>query len=105
MSIPFAPTLDTIIRGDAFRVLPEFPGNSFDLVLTDPPYETLNKWVGVGTTARMGLGREGSASCDPEKFYGTIDNDQLGLLLSELFRVLKPNRHAYVMCEIGRAHV
>lgn len=76
------------------------PNESVDLVMTDPPYESLRRWEGVGTTARMGMGKEGSGSDDEEnKFYPTIPNDDLPDLVQHIYRVLKPGCHAYVMCD------
>ena len=90
---------NTIERADAFGFLKSLPDESVDCVVTDPPYESLRKWEGIGTTARMGLGQKGSGSDDPEKFFPTIPNARLAELLDELYRVLKPERHAYVMCD------
>lgn len=84
---------------DFKRLLSHLDDESVDLVATDPPYESLKRWEGIGTTARMGLGRKGSKSFDPEKLYETIPNYELAHLLSEIYRVLKPNRHAYVMTD------
>ncbi|MCG3211851.1 MAG: hypothetical protein FOGNACKC_05497 [Anaerolineae bacterium] len=75
------------------------PDESVDLYLSDPAYDSLNRWAGVGTTARMGLGRNGSGSDDPTKLFPTISNEDLPLLLTEVYRVLKPERHAYIMCD------
>jgi len=88
-----------IVRQDAFEFLKGIPDSSVDCVVTDPPYESLRKWEGVGTTARMGLGQKGSGSDDPQKFFPTIPNSSLSMLLDEFFRVLKDSRHAYVMCD------
>jgi site-specific DNA-methyltransferase (adenine-specific) len=47
----------------------------------------------------MGLGRRGSKAHDPAKFYQTISWVEFMWILVELWRVLKPNCHAYVMCD------
>ncbi len=88
-----------VLVGDARLVLKDIAPESVDLIVTDPPYESLRKWEGIGTTARMGLGKKGTSADDPTKLYHTISNDDLGLVLQELYRILKPNCHCYVMCD------
>ena len=88
-----------IFCGDCRSLLKRFPRESIDLVATDPAYESLRRWEGIGTTARMGLGRKGTAADDPDKFFPTIDNADLAAVLGEIWEILKDNRHAYVMCD------
>jgi len=71
---------------------------SIDLVITDPPYWTLNKWREIGTTTRLG-GHRNAAERDEEKWFTTIDEQELWTLLNEIWRILKPNTHAYVFCD------
>jgi len=47
----------------------------------------------------MGMGKKGTSADDPDKFFATISNEDLGVVLAEIYRVLKDNRHAYVMCD------
>lgn len=66
------------------------------MVFTDPPYWTLNKWRNVGTTTRLG------GNSDKNKqtgWFDTIDSNQLWELMCELYRVLKNNSHAFIMCD------
>ena len=88
-----------IVRQDAFEFLKGLPDDSVDCIVTAPPYESLRKWEGIGTTARMGLGQKGSGSDDPEKFFPTIPNSRILELLDEFYRALKTERHVYVMCD------
>lgn len=81
---------------NALSFLQNLPDESIDLILTDPAYDSLNKWRGVGTTARMGMGRAGSGSDDRNKFFETISNDDLPDLIQEFYRVLKSERHCYI---------
>ncbi len=90
---------NTIIIGDCFETMREIPKESVDLILTDPAYESLRRWEGIGTTARMGLGKKGSNADDPSKFFPTISNDDLPDLVQEFDRILKPSRHIYIMCD------
>jgi len=69
-----------------------------DLVLTDPPYESVGKLVG-GTTARLGRGRIETDAWAPDKFIQTIPNTRLWEILREILRILKPNRHAFIMSD------
>lgn len=91
--------INKIYNGDALGLVKTIPDESIDLVVTDPPYESLMRWSGIGTTARMGLGRAGSKADDPEKFYKTITNDYLKQIIFEFYRILKKNTHCYVMCD------
>ena len=42
-----------LTKGDAVTWLRELPTGSIDLVITDPPYESLEKHRAVGTTTRL----------------------------------------------------
>lgn len=75
------------------------PDNSVDLVLTDPPYQSLRKWEELKMNNRMGLGQKGTRTHNPDKFFDTIYNSELPNLLKQIYRVLKPERHAYIMCD------
>ena len=85
--------------GDCLELMKDIPDESVDAVVTDPPYESMRRWEGIGTTARMGMGQKGTNADDPNKFFATITNAQLAEFLAEIYRVLKDNRHAYVMCD------
>lgn len=86
--------------GHCLEELRKIPSNSIDLVATDPAYETMLKWEGVGTTARMGMGKAGSGSDNlKDKWFGVFPNEDLPDLVQEIYRILKPERHAYIMCD------
>jgi len=74
------------------------PSGSVDLVLTDPPYESVAKMIG-GSTARLGRGRIETEAWAPDKFIQTISNGELWKILHETYRILKPNRHAFIMSD------
>lgn len=97
-SVPAA-WLDTIVLGDWLDLIRQLPDESVDLVVTDPAYESMNRWLGIGSTARMGRGRAGTGSDDPEKFFRVIPNSQLPDLVQHIYRVLRPGRHAYIVCD------
>lgn len=87
----------TIYHGDCREILPSLP--KVDLVLTDPPYESMRRWEGIGTTARMGMGKKGSSADDSSKFFKTISNSDLLALLPVLSELLRESRHCYIMCD------
>lgn len=74
----------TVIHGRAEEALRLFEKESFDLVLTDPPY-------GVSYTSDMRA-----------ESFGTIDNDGAGDrdlvrdIITECVRLVGQNRHLYV---------
>ena len=86
-------------KSDALVFLKDLRDESVDLVLTDPPYESGNKWRGVGTTARRGMGRAGTGSDDDSKRFLVVSNDYLLKVVNEIYRVLKIGHHAYVMAD------
>ena len=87
----------TIYLGDCRWIMPSL--EKVDLVLTDPPYPSLRKWEGIGTTGRMGMGRKGTSADDPSKLFETIRNEDIPPLLCEFHRLLKEGRHALVMSD------
>jgi len=91
--------IEHVFRGDFLSNMKSIPAESIDLILTDPPYPSLERWRGIGTTARMGLGRAGSGSDDASKFFPCITWEQVDEFLSQAFRVLRHDRHCYVMCD------
>jgi len=92
-------TVDLIL-GDCLEKMRAMPDGSVDAVITDPAYESMLRWQGMGTTARMGMGKKGSGSDDlKHKFFQCIPNDDLPDLVRECHRVLKNERHAYFMCD------
>lgn len=83
-----------IVQSDAFRFIRAIPPESVDLVVTDPPYESLEKHRAVGTTTRL---KHSKASSND--WFGVIGNERLPELMSLLYRALKKDRHCYVFCD------
>ena len=78
--------LNKIIHGDVLKVLKEFPDNSVDCIITSPPYYSLRKYpeeanVEWSDGIKCQLGLEPT----PEMYI-----EHLGLILKEIYRVLKP---------------
>jgi len=80
--------------GDYAEWLSSLPDESVDLVVTDYPYESLEKHRKVGTTTRL---KNSDASSN--EWFGVIPNSDLPVLCSELYRVLKKKTHCYMFCD------
>jgi site-specific DNA-methyltransferase (adenine-specific) len=79
---------------DGFDWLLAQSENSCDLVVTDPPYESLEKHRARGTTTRLAHSKSSS-----NDWFPVVSNTRLPEMMALLFRVLKPNRHCYVFCD------
>jgi site-specific DNA-methyltransferase (adenine-specific) len=80
------------------QYLAPLPDASVDLVITDPPYWTLDKWREIGTTTRLG-GHRDEKKRDKGKWFPTIDAQDVWELMNEIYRILKKNSHAYIFCD------
>lgn len=80
--------------GDAVEWLKTWPDESFDLIVTDPPYESLEKYRAVGTTTRLSHSKASS-----NDWFLTFPFDRFGDLFHELHRVLKKNAHLYMFAD------
>jgi site-specific DNA-methyltransferase (adenine-specific) len=87
-----------IYQKDAIEFLEELPDATADVIVTDPPYWTLDRWRNVGTTTRLG-GHHKKDEQREEMFFETIDRDYLWTLFLELDRVLKLDGHLYIFCD------
>ncbi|WP_323929516.1 DNA-methyltransferase [Aeromonas caviae] len=79
---------------DALSWLKTIPSSSVDLVITDPPYESLEKHRKVGTTTRL---KNSKASSN--NWFEIFPNERFESLLIEIYRVLNKNRHFYLFCD------
>jgi site-specific DNA-methyltransferase (adenine-specific) len=84
----------TTHHGDAFEWLRGLPSESVDLVITDPPYESLEKHRAKGTTTRL---KQSAGSSNA--WFEIMRNERFPELFGELFRVLKRDRHLYMYCD------
>jgi site-specific DNA-methyltransferase (adenine-specific) len=85
---------------DAVALLRRMPDVSVDLVITDPPYESLEKHRAIGTTTRLKVSK---ASSNP--WFRIFPNARFGELFRELHRVLRPDSHFYLFCDPETAFV
>src|ERR1051325_10088707 len=82
-----------LAQGDAVAWLRTLPPESIDLVVTDPPYESLEKHRAVGTTTRL---KHSKASSND--WFTIFPNERFGELFPELYRVLRKDTSFYLLC-------
>ena len=68
--------------------------SSVDLLITDPPYESLEKHRAIGTTTRL---KQSKASSN--LWFTIFPNSRLPELFQAAFRVLRRNSHLYLFCD------
>jgi len=83
-----------LFESDAVDWLQGMADASVDLVITDPPYESLEKHRAVGTTTRL---KNSKASSN--QWFEIFPNSRFEALFNELYRVLKRDRHFYLFCD------
>ncbi|HUS64651.1 MAG TPA: site-specific DNA-methyltransferase [Kofleriaceae bacterium] len=81
-------------RSDAVAWLRTLPSSSVDLVVTDPPYESLEKHRAIGTTTRL---KHSKASSND--WFDIFPNERFPELFAEVFRVLRKHAHFYLYCD------
>jgi site-specific DNA-methyltransferase (adenine-specific) len=83
-----------LTQGDAVAWLRTLPAASVDLVITDPPYESLEKHRAIGTTTRL---KHSKASSND--WFSIFPNSRFPELFAEVWRVLKKDSHFYLFCD------
>lgn len=81
-------------QGDAVAWLRAMPSESVDLLVTDPPYESLEKHRAVGTTTRLKHSKSSS-----NDWFKIFPNARFRELFDEVYRVLRRNTHFYLWCD------
>jgi site-specific DNA-methyltransferase (adenine-specific) len=84
----------TLSQLDAVEWLQSIQSGSIDLVVTDPPYESLEKHRAVGTTTRLKQSKSSS-----NEWFDIFPNARFEQLFSEVYRVLKKDSHFYLFCD------
>ena len=79
---------------DAVAWLKTLSSASVDLVITDPPYESLEKHRAIGTTTRL---KHSKASSND--WFAIFPNSRFPELFAEVYRVMKRNTHFYLFCD------
>src|SRR4051794_27270967 len=85
---------DRVVVSDAFELLGTLPDESVDLVVTDPPYESLQLHRARGTTTRL-----------TTNWFHTVPNARPPELFAAVHRVLRRDRHFYLFCDAATAEV
>jgi site-specific DNA-methyltransferase (adenine-specific) len=83
-----------VAQHDAVAWLRTLPAESVDLVVTDPPYESLEKHRAIGTTTRLKQSKSSSNA-----WFSIFPNARFPELFAEVFRVLRKNTHFYLYCD------
>jgi len=83
-----------ISQQDAVTFLNNLPDSSIDLVITDPPYESLEKHRAVGTTTRLKNSKSSS-----NNWFKIFPNSRFEELFLEIYRVMAKNSHFYLFCD------
>lgn len=84
----------SLVQDDAVRWLRSLDDASVDLLITDPAYESLEKYRAIGTTTRL---KNSKASSNA--WFDIFPNTRFPELFAEAYRVLKKNTHFYLFCD------
>lgn len=79
---------------DAVEWLKTIQSESIDLLITDPPYESLEKHRAIGTTTRL---KQSNASSN--EWFSIFPNSRFPELIEQIYRVLKKDSHFYLFCD------
>ena len=85
---------ESLFKQDAVEFMKTFSNSAIDLIVTDLPYESLEKHRKTGTTTRL---KNSKASSN--KWFEIFPNSRFEELFTEFYRVLKPNTHLYMFCD------
>lgn len=87
----------SIFHEDAIDFLKSLPASSVDIIITDPAYSGMNQKLKLGSGKIIGKYRDAGKSDAKwfEEFHDTEENYKS--FLTECYRVLKDNRHIYIM--------
>lgn len=90
----------SLFQMDAVEWLKGLAAESADLVVTDPPYESLEKHRAVGTTTRL---KQSKSSSNP--WFRIFPNSRFPELFEQVFRVLARNGHFYLFTDPETAFI
>ena len=103
MSAPYySDDLVTLYHGDCREILPSL--GDVALVITDPPYQSLDVQVGTGTTTRLigrdQLGGKRLASSEKGTWFATMDAEALAGVFSTCRALLTDDGAMYVFADV-----
>lgn len=81
-------------NADAVTWLNSLPPESVDLLITDPPYESLEKYRKIGTTTRLKHSKSSS-----NDWFKIFPNARFPELFDAAYRALGRNSHFYLFCD------
>lgn len=84
----------SLTQSDAIDWLRTVPNEHLDMIVTDPPYESLEKHRAIGTTTRL---KHSLASSND--WFDIFPNERFPELFAEAYRALRPNSHLYLFCD------
>jgi len=87
-------SVEDVTRADAVSWLTQLSPGSVDLLITDPPYESLEKHRAVGTTTRL---KHSKASSND--WFRIFPNQRFPELFRAVYRALAKNSHFYLFCD------
>lgn len=81
-----------VYNNNAIELLKDIPSNSIDLIVTDPPYKVTSRGDNgnTGGMLKKAINKKGKVF--------KYNNVKVTDYASELYRVLKNDKHCYVMC-------
>jgi len=83
-----------LFKEDAINWLSTLADASVHLIITDPPYESLEKHRKISTTTRLKVSKSSS-----NQWFAIFPNSRFEALFTEIYRVLKNNSHFYLFCD------
>ncbi len=89
-----------LAQEDAVQWLAGLGDRSASLLITDPPYESLEKHRAIGTTTRLKVSK---ASSNP--WFQVFPNHRFEELFAEAYRVLDKHAHFYLFCDPETAFI
>lgn len=93
-----------IYHGDAREIVPMLEAGSIDLVLTDPPYQSLDVEVSHGTTTRLVsrdvFGGKRLAAKDGTAWFATLSPNDVLNLVGECQSLLKSTGALYLFADV-----
>lgn len=84
-----------VVRRDAVDLLAALPSGCVDCYAMDPAYESLEKHRKAGGTT----GRLMHSKMSSNDWFPIFANARFPALLEQMYRTLKRDRHAYIMCD------
>src|SRR5258708_23291025 len=87
-------------QDDAVSWLQKLPDACANLVITDPPYESLEKHRAIGTTTRLKVSKASS-----NEWFRIFPNSRFEELFREGHRILQRNAHFYLFCDADTAFI